>query len=61
MREKSTSRPGQRPRFKAGSDDSVDQLTQRNVEAVLELEKAAKEERTRSDRVAEAIANFCVA
>jgi uncharacterized membrane protein len=45
--------------FKAGSADSVDQLTQRNIEAVRELEEAAKEERTRSDRVAEAIANFC--
>lgn len=38
---------------------SVDQLTQRNVEAILQLEEAAKEERTASDRVAEAIANFC--
>jgi uncharacterized membrane protein len=45
--------------FKAGSADSVDQLTQRNIEAVRELEEAAKEERTASDRVAEAIANFC--
>jgi uncharacterized membrane protein len=38
---------------------SADQLTQRNVEAILQLEKAAKEERTGSDLVAEAIANFC--
>ncbi|HSB28804.1 MAG TPA: DUF1003 domain-containing protein [Pyrinomonadaceae bacterium] len=43
----------------AESADSVDQLTQRNIEAVRELEKAAKEELTASDRVAEAIANFC--
>jgi uncharacterized membrane protein len=38
---------------------SADHLTQRNVEAILQLEKAAKEERSPSDRVAEAIANFC--
>ena len=41
------------------SAGSVDQLTQRNIEAVRQLEEAAKEERTASDRVAEAIANFC--
>ena len=37
----------------------ADQLTQENVEAVLQMEQQAKGERTRSDRVAEAIANFC--
>jgi len=45
------------------SDDSaqspVDQLTRRNVEVIRKLEQAAKEERTRSDLVAEVIANFC--
>ena len=45
--------------FESASAGSVDQLTQRNIEAVRELEEAAKEERTASDRVAEAIANFC--
>jgi uncharacterized membrane protein len=50
---------GSSQELKAGSKGNVDHLTQRNVEAVLELEKAAKEERTRSDRVAEKIANFC--
>jgi uncharacterized membrane protein len=45
--------------FETDSAYSVDQLTQRNVEAIRELEEAANEERTRSDRVAEAIANFC--
>jgi uncharacterized membrane protein len=44
------------PGFK---DESVDQLTQRNVEAVLNLEEAAKEQRTRSELVAERIAKFC--
>jgi len=41
------------------STDTVDQLTERNVEAIRQLEKAAKDERTRTDRFAEAIANFC--
>jgi uncharacterized membrane protein len=48
-----------RHEFEADSTASVDQLTQRNIEAVRELEEAAKEERNASDRVAEAIANFC--
>ena len=38
---------------------SVDDLTRRNVELIRRLEESAKEERTRSDLVAEAIANFC--
>jgi uncharacterized membrane protein len=38
---------------------SVDDLTQRNVELIRQLERAAKQERTRSDLVAEAVANFC--
>jgi uncharacterized membrane protein len=38
---------------------SVDQLTRRNVECIRQLEEAAKGERTSTDRVAEAIANFC--
>jgi uncharacterized membrane protein len=41
------------------STNSVDQLTERNVKVIRELEEAAKEERTRTDRFAEAIANFC--
>jgi uncharacterized membrane protein len=38
---------------------SADDLTQRNVELIRQLEESAKRERTRSDLVAEAIANFC--
>ena len=37
----------------------ADQLTQENVEAILQLESEAKGERTQSDRVAEVIAKFC--
>lgn len=38
---------------------SADQLTERNVELIRQLEEAAKQERSQSDLVAEAIANFC--
>ena len=46
-------------KVETASTGSVDRLTQRNVEAIRELEEAAKEERTRSDHVAEAVAKFC--
>ena len=48
-----TNQPG------SSKQGSVDDLTQRNVELIRKLEEAAKQERTRSDLVAEAIANFC--
>ena len=38
---------------------SVEELTRRNVETVSKLEEAAREQRTRTDRVAEVIAGFC--
>jgi uncharacterized membrane protein len=41
------------------TEGSVDDLTQRNVELIRQLEESAKRERTRSDLVAEAIAKFC--
>lgn len=46
---------------KAATDfgESVDQLTQRNIECVRELEEAANQERSNSDRVADVIAKFC--
>ena len=44
---------------KAGGNGSADQLTRQNVESILQMEEAAKGERTRSDLVAEAIAGFC--
>lgn len=59
MSENTLSNSSSRRQFKIRSEAAVDQLTQRNVEAVLELERAAKEECTRSDRVAKHIANFC--
>ena len=37
----------------------VDDLTGRNVELIRQLEESARQERKRSDVVAEAIANFC--
>ena len=59
MTTRSASAIRSRPRDKAVSGGAADQLTQRNVETILELEKAAKDERTSSDRVAEVVANFC--
>jgi len=41
------------------NNGSVDELTKRNVEIVRQLEESAKQERTKSDLVAEKIANFC--
>lgn len=38
---------------------SAEQLTQKNVESILKLEKQAKEERSTTDLIAEAIAGFC--
>jgi uncharacterized membrane protein len=38
---------------------SPDDLTQRNVALISKLEEAARQERTRSDLIAEGIANFC--
>ena len=38
---------------------SAEELTKRNVELIRQLEDAAKQERTKSDRLAEVIANFC--
>ncbi len=38
---------------------SVDDLTERNVEAVVTLEEAAREDRTFSDRIACWVARFC--
>jgi uncharacterized membrane protein len=40
-------------------EESSDELTKRNVEVIKQLEDAAKQERTKSDLVAEAVANFC--
>ena len=38
---------------------SVEELTRLNVETVSKLEEAAREQRTRTDRMAEVIADFC--
>lgn len=54
----SAQRPGNRSNGSA-SNGSSDELTKRNVEIIKRLEDAAKQERTKSDLVAEVIANFC--
>src|SRR3954452_6088930 len=38
---------------------TVEERTQRNVQTIVQLEEATKGQRTRTDRIAEAIANFC--
>jgi len=38
---------------------SVEELTEQNIDRVLKLDQAAREQRTPTDRIAEAIANFC--
>jgi uncharacterized membrane protein len=38
---------------------TVEDMTQRNVESIVRLEKTAKASRTKSDRIADVIANFC--
>ena len=43
----------------SSATSSVEDLTKRNVELIRELEESARRERKPSDRVAEAIANFC--
>lgn len=59
MNKSKSARDSQVPRKNPGKSGSVDELTQQNVEAVSRLEEAAREERTSTDRIAEAIANFC--
>ncbi|HLP16626.1 MAG TPA: DUF1003 domain-containing protein [Bacteroidota bacterium] len=43
----------------SGAPRTAFELMRKNVQAIRELEGDAKENRSRSDRVAEAIANFC--
>ena len=38
---------------------SEDELTQQNVDAIVKLEEAARQERSLSDRIADAVARFC--
>jgi uncharacterized membrane protein len=54
------SAPGPKPaQPESSKETSVEDLTQRNVELIRQLEETAKQERKRSDLIAEAIANFC--
>lgn len=58
QKKKSTSKATSIPRARK-SGGSAEKITQQNVEAILKLEQAAKEKRKGSDRIAEAIADFC--
>ena len=50
---------GGNPNGNGPAGPSAEQLTEKNVETVTKLEEAAREQRTRTDRVAEKIASFC--
>ena len=50
---------GGNPNGNRPAGPSADQLTEKNVETVTKLEEAAREQRTRTDRLAEKIASFC--
>jgi uncharacterized membrane protein len=38
---------------------TVEDMTERNVQTIVQLEEAAKAERAKSDQIADVIANFC--
>jgi uncharacterized membrane protein len=38
---------------------TVEDLTRRNVETIMQLEETAKADRTQSDRIADSISSFC--
>jgi uncharacterized membrane protein len=50
---------GERGTFPRFQIQSVEQLTQRNIETIAEMERAALEERSKIDRITDAIAGFC--
>jgi len=58
-RKPSPERASKTPGSRRQNGQSVEELTQQNVERVSKLEEAAREQRTATDRIAEAIANFC--
>lgn len=47
------------PSHEYHSSGTEAELTRQNVQAIAKLEQATKEQRTRADRIAERIANFC--
>jgi uncharacterized membrane protein len=51
--------PKQLPANATNTEQPYDWLTKQNVKAISELEAEAREQRTRVDRLAEAIAKFC--
>src|SRR6476646_6968323 len=55
----SPERASRTPGRQQQNGQSVEALTQQNVERVSKLEESAREQRTATDRIAEAIANFC--
>ena len=56
---RSSGKPSETPSRHRRNGQSVEELTQQNVEKVSKLEESAREQRTPTDRIAEAIARFC--
>src|SRR5688572_10860081 len=54
-----SSSPDSKPSGNRREPASEDELTQHNVEAIVKLEEAARQERSLSDRLADAVARFC--
>jgi uncharacterized membrane protein len=55
----SSARASETPVASIRNGRTVDELTEQNVEKVKNLEEAARQQRTSTDRIAEKIANFC--
>ncbi len=59
MKKGALSSRAETPNGNRPADQSVEQLTEQNVETITRLEQAAKAQRTSADRLAEKIASFC--
>ena len=59
MKKETSSISAATPNGNQPAGPSAEQLTEQNVETITKLEQAAKEQRTRADRLAEKIASFC--
>jgi len=56
---KSTGKISKTPGENRRNGRTVEELTKQNVDKVSQLEESARQQRTSTDRIAEAIANFC--
>lgn len=59
MAEKAVVKTNSEPEDDYHTPQTVEELTEQNVETIVQLETAAKANQTTSERIAEVIANFC--